>query len=149
MSDKEEIPDLLPWDLAPEKVLTPSRILEHQAELVGQKSGGRLYAQIVHEENEKYSILNFVVDAPMLEYSVRLFYCSHKKSLPYPTTVFFDGLTHGQARANVEKEFRNLVGSIFDSQNARSVFQSLLARIGEAEDESKETETVDRSENSL
>ena len=72
MSDIK-LPDLLPWDFAPEVVLMPERILQHQADLIKQKSGGRLTANVEINEDDEYSNFGLVVVAPSLNYAVRLF----------------------------------------------------------------------------
>src|SRR3989442_14722873 len=115
MSQDKKLPDLLPWDFAPDYVLTPERILKHQAELIGQKSGARLTAEVEHSEDDKLTEFGFVVNAPVLNYAVRLFRCWHKKGLPYPTTVEFREFTGGTKSADSEKEFRELIQNAFES----------------------------------
>jgi hypothetical protein len=135
MSDEQELPDLFPWDLAPEVVLTPARILKRQAELIEEKSGGRLKGELEHGEDEKYSTWDIVVTAPSLDYSARLFSCYHAKFLPYPITIESRVLSGGVEKADTELDFRNIVEKIFRSDYVRSVFQSLLARVGEVSEQ--------------
>lgn len=141
MAKEEKIPDLLPWDIAPDTVLTPKRILEYQAELLEAKSSGRFQASIQHSENEQYSFLSFIINVPVLRYRLRLFLCRSQKDLPYPTTIVFEGFA-SEERADVEAEFRRLVKSVFASGYTRSVFQSLIARIGEVTEKIIETAEV-------
>ena len=75
MSEEEAIPDLLPWDFAPELVLTPERILQHQADLIGKKSNGRLEGELERIVSEDYLTFNLLISAPLLDYSVRLVSC--------------------------------------------------------------------------
>src|SRR5436190_24225871 len=128
MSEDEKLPDLLPWNFAPEVVLLPERILEHQAELIGQRSRTRLRGKVRRTVTEKNVSLGFVVSAPLLEYSIRLFTCTHHPLLPYPTTVSLDVFPAAKV-ANSEQDFRELVADVLGSKYVGSVFQSLLARI--------------------
>lgn len=147
MSQEKEMPDLLPWDFAPQEVLAPESILKHQAELIGQKSGGRLRGEVERTEAEEDLTLGLLVVAPLLDYAVRLLSCRHQRVLPYPTTVYSDAFSYPKY-ANVENEFRKLIKEVLASNYARSVFQSLIARIGDRTDESEGTanENVDEPE---
>ena len=143
MSNEHTIPDLLPWDFAPEQVLTPERILQHQAELIGRKSGRRLNGELERTLSEDYLTLGFIVSAPLLNYSVRLFSCWHQQELPYPSTVEFPSAYTTQ-RVKDEEEFRTVVSNILASDYARSVFQSLIARIGEVTVKTNEIDNEDK-----
>ena len=103
----DELPDLVPWDFAPEVVLSPEQILTYQARLIGEKSGGRLTgrierSEIISEELER-TVLGFLVEVPLIDYSTRLFQCSHDKLLPYPTTVTFQGFNPPYVSAKYRK----------------------------------------------
>jgi hypothetical protein len=142
MTRERKIPDLLQWDLAPETVLMPDRILQYQAALINQKSGGRLRGEVERVETDKSVTLNFLVMAPSLEYSVRLFYCSYQKALPYPTKVYFEDFVYAKV-ASRESEFRDLVEIVFGSDHTRSIFESLLARVGDVADDATGIKSLD------
>jgi hypothetical protein len=128
MAEEVKLPDLIPWDLAPEVVLSPERLLKHQADLIKEKSGGRLNGVIEREEDDRFTTLRFLLEAPSLMYSVRLFECWHKVGMPYPVTLQIGNNQHG---AISQEAFTNVLKDAFNNSTTRSVFQSLLARIGE------------------
>ncbi|MFT3774802.1 MAG: hypothetical protein QM820_56355 [Minicystis sp.] len=132
MADEPKLPDLLPWDFAPETVRTPLVILQHQAHLVSEKSQGRLDARVEEARAKETVTFSFVVEAPELSYAIRMFSCAHHADLPYPVTVVADelrGLIGEYPEAHGEKEFTELVKKALGGRFARSVFQSLLARM--------------------
>ncbi|HXQ36262.1 MAG TPA: hypothetical protein VN843_19780 [Anaerolineales bacterium] len=142
MADDKTLPDLLPWDFAPKQVLTPERILQHQAQLIGRKSGFRLKGYLERIVGENQVTFSLMISAPVLNYSVRLISCSHNLEFPYPARVQSPNSRDVQ-RASGEEQFRDLVSKSLGSDYARSIFQSLIARIGEVEVEADEPAKAD------
>src|SRR4029079_4778305 len=88
-------------------------------------------------EAEMLVTFGFIISAPLLNYSVRLFECWHNIEMPYPVRVQFqDATTVNTARD--EEQFRKVISNILGSDYARSVFHSLIARVGEVMVESHE-----------
>jgi len=131
MSSETPIPDLLPWNFVREVVLTPEKILDYQALLIERKSVGRLRCEVRRAQSEKLVSLSFIVSAPLINYAMRLFTCSHHPSLPYPTSVNFQEFGGEDEVAESEEDFRNVIKKVFGSAYARSVVESLLARVGD------------------
>lgn len=146
MGEESDIPDLVPWDLIPAIVHSPKQILIHQARLLREKTEDRLRASVerneVITEQAETVMMGFIVEAPEIQYSFRLFKCYHDKLLPYPTTVEFSGFEPEDVTADTEKRLLEIVSDIFRHPTTRTLFQSVLARVAELKhSDSDSTET--------
>ncbi len=131
--------DLWPAEIVVEP-LTPVEILKQQGQILHDRTGGRLHAEVVTTDefrkhlgggDKHYLLHRFEIVAPALRYRHQLFVCEHDRELVYPVEVdWTDGLTDAQF-ASDQAEFEKTVGKCLTSRRTVAVLQSLLARIRE------------------
>ncbi len=133
MANEVEIPDLLPVNITPEVVLTPEMILDHQATLLRSRTAGKVQGSLERTEisrgGETEVNVAFVVTAPLLGYSHRLFRCVYGERFPYPTSIITPD--NHQVWAADQDSLIGTLKAVFQSEYIRSVMQSLLARTNE------------------
>jgi hypothetical protein len=125
--------------------LTPLRVLQLQRELLSQKTGGRLRAEIAtankgspvrtpDEWTGPEEVHKFEIVAPALnDYRHQLLVCVHQRDFAYPCLVISDPDpdTDG-VEASTQEEFLQLVKKVLSSKSTRALIESLLVRIAEA-----------------
>ena len=115
-------------ELPSESIVTPPiAILHQQAELLGQKSGGRLMGSVLQMRSKNGSpIIHFEVVAPYLgDYSFRVLTVVHPVTL-YPALVA-DKVNGGEKDCENESEFAERLGHILGSEQVRRIIDSLVA----------------------
>jgi len=141
-----------PHDLWPPEIvvepLTPLEILRRQAEILDQRTGGRLRADVVTTdsgprspllaalqpgEGRVYRVHRFEIVAEALRYRHQVFTCQHDLTLVYPVRVMWtDESGDNERSAKGPAEFEQIVRACLASQQTVSVLYSLLARIRES-----------------
>jgi hypothetical protein len=145
------IPDLWGDSVSPD-IITPTMILNAQAEQLSRKSKGYIRAELDKEPTEHFTTLAFDVIAPGARYlRRRLFQIRFENDLVYPATVstdfYFDYLAGGkrgavqtnfdestscEAVAYTQDDFIQIIKSVLQSQHVMSTIQSLIALSNEA-----------------
>lgn len=136
-----------PLDLWPDDIrvdpLAPAAILQLQATKLGERTGGRLLAQVVSTKQRAAPdarhaavVHKFEIVAPRLDgFRCQLFVCHHDADRVYPVYLSDDdeelGLDSTEVASTTEKEFIAVVRKVFSSKPTRSLIESLLARIAE------------------
>ena len=81
------IRDLWPDDIKCEDVISPEEILNHQARLLEDRTGGLLVGHLMRHEVEDRIVLGFEVELARTGKRVRLFEVQHRLEYEYPATI--------------------------------------------------------------
>lgn len=140
---QHNIRDLWPKDLSMiSKSNSPSSILMEQAEILAQKTGDLVRAEVITPEipiHSGFLDYNFFIVAPRLNhYRYRLFSIWYDLNL-YP--VFFEldsdidaevrGKKRGELRAKSEQEYIDLLGKILNAEKTRRIIRTLVSLVEE------------------
>jgi hypothetical protein len=134
----EAIPDLWPEYVTQTSVISPLRILRHQAAQLGKRTNHVLEAEVFTQPaNEgEYGpdrVCHFfeLIVPQLNRYRYRLFQAVHAIDAVYPVRVYqADG---PQGNADTQQEFIQKVTEVLSSPRTRGIIQSLLARLSEQE----------------
>ena len=129
--------DLWPEDLKVPDETTPALLMRQQAELLGQRTKGRVEAEVITQALEGGRLAHhFRFKATALGgYVHSLFIAIHSKNHPYPVTVEqvvprSAKILQGTApimTCNSEQEFEQVLRDLFASSEIRNAVESLLA----------------------
>ena len=123
--------DLWPADIgqaAPET--GPAALLNEQAALLSQKTGGIVKAELRGEQDPQSGDLidNFYLFAPKLKYRYLLFSIAHPLT-SYPARLRFEPLFgRDQTTVNDSAELADVLGQIFAHEQTRQIIGAILAR---------------------
>lgn len=133
--------DLWPAEFRVEP-LKPLRVLQFQRDILSQKTGDRLRAEIVttnkgspvrtpDEWTGPEEVHKFEIVAPALnDYRHQLLVCVHQREFAYPCLVIADPDGEG-VEASTQEEFLQLVKNVLSAKSTRALIESLLVRIAE------------------
>ncbi|HLK59727.1 MAG TPA: hypothetical protein VKU00_24410 [Chthonomonadaceae bacterium] len=127
--------DLWPEDLRVPDETTPALLMRQQAELLGQRTKGRVEAEVITQALEGGRLAHhFRLKATALGgYVHSLFIAVHNKNHPYPVTVeqvVPRSATQGIDPifiCNSEQELEQVLRDLFASSEIRNAVESLLA----------------------
>lgn len=149
------IRDLWPDDIKSEDVISPEEILNHQARLLEDRTGGLLVGHVVRHEGEDRVVLGFEVEVTRTGNRVRLFEVQRRLEYEYPAAIVppnerlpdflkkrtYRGGLISNVRAMTEgkwvenewvasspTEFSQKVGEVLDGGVVKGIVLSLLAR---------------------
>lgn len=149
MSPNPDPHDLWPTEIVVEP-MTPLEILRRQGEILDQRTGGRLRAEVVTNdsgprsplvtalaelqgEGREYRVHRFEIVADALRYRHQVFTCQHDVKLVYPVRVMWTNESGDNDRAAKDPaDFERVVRGCLTSEQTVSVLYSLLARIRES-----------------
>lgn len=131
----EMIRNLWPDDVVETDVLTPHAIMNYQAGLLKEKTNGLLCAEVRTNIESDRMRHTFEIVAPALDnYRYQLFVVSHAADMVYPASVIADCLDKPGGiwpQASTQDELLGLISLVLNSNDAKSVLHSLIARINE------------------
>jgi hypothetical protein len=126
--------DLWPEDLRVPDETTPALLMRQQAELLGQRTKGRVEAEVITSPLDHGELAHhFRLKATALGgYVHSLFIVTHRKTRPYPVVVQQvlredTGKTGQLLMCNSEAEFKLLLRQLFASAETRQAVDALLA----------------------
>lgn len=119
------------WGSLPnvEKLRTPHTVLQEQASLLAELTGGLLLGQVHRDQAASSFKLTLRINAPALNnYSYTVLKVSHPIEL-YPLHVDNETRASATKKCNTEEEFEQVLGSILASNEVQRVIAGLLAQI--------------------
>jgi hypothetical protein len=128
VSHATAIPDLWPEDIAQTTVTAPVTILQQQAQILAEKTGGLVCVSVETATERTQSFLHsFSLIAPRLSnYSLRVFRVKHGVHF-YPLEIMTD-LDGPNFRAATQEDFVRALAEIFGSAPMRKMISSLIAQ---------------------
>jgi hypothetical protein len=138
------IRDLWPPEIALEDVISPEEILTYQANLLAEKTSGRLVGHVERLVISDRVVLAFEVEAPVAGNRVRLFEAQHRLEFEYPVKVippdslpeFLRQYASIRSASSLVREwiaatpteFSNQIKDVLDAASTKSLILSLLSR---------------------
>jgi hypothetical protein len=131
----EMIRNLWPDDVVETEVLTPLAIMKYQAGILKEKTNGLLCAEVrTDDESERVTHTFEIVASALENYRYKLFVVFHAMDMVYPASVIAECLHipgEGWPQASTQDELLNLIFEVLNSNDAKSVRNSLLAHVNE------------------